>query len=132
MKFGPDGSHITPSCLSILLAALGGRRTAIDVVLQLLAGLEKRNPLGWHLDLGASFRIAPRAPPALASAKAAEAPYFDAVPALQRADNAFENGFHNGFGFFALKSCDTDDLFYEVRFCHGGIGHRCMLRQLLN
>src|ERR1700686_1228707 len=101
----------------------GGRRAAIDVVLQLLAGLEKRNPLGWHLDLGASFRIAPSTPGALACAKATEAPYFDVVSGLQRANDAFENGFHNGFGFLAWKSCDPDDLFYEVRFCHGGIGH---------
>src|ERR1700680_3674178 len=93
----------------------GGRRAAIDVVLQLLAGLEKRNPFGWHLDLGASFWIAPGTPGALACAKATEAANLDAVPALQRANAALENRFDNGFGFFAWKSCDTDDIFYEVR-----------------
>ena len=93
------------------------------MVLQLLAGLEKRNPFGWHLNLGAGFRIAPGSAAALASAKAAETPYFDAVPTLQRADNASENGFHNSFGFLAWKICDADNFFCEVRFCHIGIGH---------
>ena len=66
------------------------------MLLQLLAGLKNRNPLGWHLDLGAGFRIAPRTPPALASAEAAEAPDLDAIASLQRADYALENSFHNG------------------------------------
>src|ERR1700686_2575772 len=101
----------------------GGRRAALDVVFQPLAGLEKRNPLGWHLDLGASFRIAPGTPGALACAKATEAANLDAVSALQRTNDALENGFHNGCGFFASKFCDKDDLCYGVRFCHGGIGH---------
>ena len=93
------------------------------MILQLLAGLEKRNALGRDVNFGARLGIASSTPAPLACAEAAEAPYFDAVAALQGADDAFEDGLHNGFGFFAWKFCDAYNLFNEVRFCHGGIGH---------
>src|SRR6266853_4422579 len=112
--------------------ARGGWRTAIDVILQLLTGLEERDALGRHFYLSPSFRIASRAAAALARAKAAEAANLDAVSALQRANDAFENSFDNGLGFFASKFCDADNLFHEVILSHGGIVHRCMLRRVLN
>src|SRR5580692_12199495 len=95
-----------------------GRRSTVDVILQLLAGLEKRNALGRDINFGARLGIAPGAPAPLACAEAAEAANFNAIAALQCADNAFENGFHNRFGFFTWKFGDAYDLFNKVRFCH--------------
>ena len=68
-----------------------------------LLGLKNGMLLGRHFDLGAGLRIAPGAAAALARAEAAEAADFDAVAALQRADDAFKNRFDDGFGFFAWK-----------------------------
>src|SRR5258707_15817802 len=104
----------------------------IAVISQLLAGIKDRDALGRIYDLGAGLRIAPRAATPLARPKAAEAANLDTVPALQRANDALEDRFDNGLGFFTSKFCDAHNLFHEVRFCHGGIVHRCMLRSVLN
>jgi len=97
-----------------------------------LLGLKNGIVLGGTSTLAPVFGLCPNSAPALSRAEAAEAPDFNAVAALQRAEDTLKNSFHHSFGFFAWKICDLDNFFDEVRFCHGGISHCCMLRQLPN
>src|SRR5258708_13185580 len=84
-------------------SAVGG----VDEVLQLFAGLEKRNLLGFDFDLLSSFRVAAYAPAALAGTEPAKAANLDFLAFFQRADDAFEDGFTDCFRFPAHQFCSA-------------------------
>src|SRR5260370_10989541 len=90
--------------------AVGG----VDEVLQLFAGLEKRNLLGFDFDLLSSFRVAAYAPAALAGTEAAKAANLDFLAFLQRADDAFETRFNACFRFPPRPFCYPHHLFDEL------------------
>src|SRR5882724_2426059 len=86
----------------------------VDEVFQFLAGLEERNFLRGDFYFFAGFGITADAAAAVACAEAAKAADFDFVALLQGGDDAFEDGFDNGLGFFARKLGNAQNLFDQV------------------
>src|SRR5260370_7914980 len=75
--------------------AVGG----VDEVLQLFAGLEKRNLLGFDFDLLSSFRVAAYAPAALAGTEPAKPPNPHFLPFFHPPSHPFANRFTHCFHF---------------------------------
>src|SRR5689334_656310 len=74
------------------------RRLLVDQLLQLLARLEVRHLLRRHVDLVAGLRIASFPRLALAQAETAESPQLDFLTAVQRLDDAPEDGVDDHLG----------------------------------
>src|SRR5262249_13435543 len=94
------------------------RLSAVDHVLQFLAGLEKGDLLGGKLDPGAGVWIAAHSRPALPGAETTEAANFDLVTAAQCFHDAVEDGFHDDLGILAAHLDGPRDFFNQVCFGH--------------
>src|SRR5439155_17104237 len=60
---------------------------AVDELLELLAGLEVRHFLGWHVHLVTGLGVAPLSRLALSQPKTAEAPELDFLAPVKRGDD---------------------------------------------
>src|SRR5262245_43285890 len=100
------------------MRSAGGRRLAVDKVLQLLAGLEVRNTFGRHVHARAGLGVASYARLPLPCPKAAESADFDLVPAAQRAHDTIKNGLDNHFRILARHFDYARDFFNQFSLGH--------------
>src|SRR5688572_6342980 len=97
---------------------LGRLRLAVDEILQLLARLEVRHLLRRHIDLVAGLRVAALPRLALPQAETAEPSQLDLLAAVQRVDDALEDGIDDDLGVLLREVRDARDLLDELRLGH--------------
>ena len=104
-------------------------RLRVDLLPQLLAGLEVGDALRRHVHTAAGPRIAAPARLATPDAKAAEAAQFDLLPPAERLGDAAEHGLDDDSRALLRDVGDVGHHLHERRLRQGAAGHRLILRQ---
>src|SRR3954452_7449284 len=104
-------------------SALRGGRLLVDQFLQLFARFEVRDLLRRHVDLVAGLRVAPLPRLPLAQAEAAEPAQLDLLAAVQRLDDAAEDGVDDHLGVFLRQIRDARHFLDQLRLRHAPVGH---------
>src|SRR4051812_30352729 len=99
----------------------------VDELFQLLARLEVRNLLRRDVDFVAGSRIATLARLPLAQPEAAESAQLDFLAAVQRVDDAFEDGVDNDFGVLLRQVGHPRNFLDEFRLGHAAASHAGLL-----